>query len=151
MNNENIALSDLEDLIYKRFLSGKAVQWLLTNAPVLWSKGVTKVFIHKYLFSVEDVSLKISIHNILQKMSNIYRYIGSVIDSILSVTPRLTVIRGLSENLFLRHFLHFLWHLYYIIFCDTWSIIFFGDTSSKICIMQGLTAYGSDLAFIVTH
>ena len=59
MNKEDIALLDLEDLM---FLSGKAVQWLLTNAPVLWSKGVTKIFIHKYLFSVEDVSLKISIY-----------------------------------------------------------------------------------------
>ena len=59
MNKENLALLDLEDL---RFLSGKAVQWLLTSAPVLRSKGVTKLFIHKYLFSAKDVSLKISIY-----------------------------------------------------------------------------------------
>ena len=59
MNKENIALLDLEDL---RILSGQPVQWLLTSAPVLWSKGVTKLFIHKYLFSAKNMSLKISIY-----------------------------------------------------------------------------------------
>ena len=77
----------------------------------------------------------------------------SVIDSKLSSTPRFTIIRGFSDNIFKKqNFLYFLWHLDYNIFCDTWSISIFRDNSSKKCIaMQSLTVYWSDLASIITH